>query len=33
MENNINVEKSGKKKSFSFNDIKTKIISVFSKKK
>ena len=33
MENNINVEKSGKKKSFSFNWFKSRIVSVFSKKK
>ena len=33
MENNINVEKSDKKKSFSFNWIKSRIVSVFSKKK
>ena len=33
MENNINVEKSDKKKKFSFNWIKSRIVSVFSKKK
>ena len=33
MENNINVEKFGKKKKFSLNWIKSRIVSVFSKKK